>query len=201
MIQGDWMRYTEIMYDGNKYRGVKFTRYRPSGSIYTTDSIHDNQGDNGYIKNTVYWFKFEPINWKVLDPSTGLVMCLTIIDSQPYSNTVYRSTNYEYFNDEISLKLIAEFFEAGLTINYNNVVNYNENFKGKNVVLTGTLEMFTRDEAKALLESFGANVVSSVSKNTDLVIAGVSAGSKLAKAESLGVKVINEQEFKNLANI
>ncbi len=114
---------------------------------------------------------------------------------------IMASCIYDYFNDEQSIKLISEFFDIGVTINYNNVVNYNENFKGKNVVLTGTLEMFTRDEAKTMLESFGANVVSSVSKNTDLVIAGVSAGSKLTKAESLGIKIINEEEFKNLANL
>ena len=68
-------------------------------------------------------------------------------------------------------------------------------FAHKVVVLTGTLEKMTRDEAKAKIEALGGNCTGSVSKKTDLVIAGPGAGSKLAKAESLGIKVINEEEF------
>ena len=103
MNQGDWMRYTDIMYNGNKYRGVKFTQYRP---VITFDPLtsSSDQSDNGYSINTIYWFKFEPIDWRVLDPETGLVMCETIIDSQPYSNTIYYNSGasgsrYAYFND------------------------------------------------------------------------------------------------------
>lgn len=100
MVQGDWMRYTDIMYNGNKYRAVKFTQYRPYYTYYPS-SNNAYQDDNGYSTNTVYWFKFEPIDWRVLDPATGLVMCETIIDSQPYSNTIYSngSGRYNYFND------------------------------------------------------------------------------------------------------
>ncbi len=67
--------------------------------------------------------------------------------------------------------------------------------KGKNVVLTGTLTQLTRDQAKALLQSFGCKVSGSVSSKTDYLIAGEKAGSKLAKAQELGVKVLTEQEF------
>jgi len=68
-------------------------------------------------------------------------------------------------------------------------------FKGKKVVLTGSLENYTRSEAGALIESLGGELASSVGKSTDLVIAGAKAGSKLAKAEALGIPVINEAEF------
>lgn len=68
-------------------------------------------------------------------------------------------------------------------------------FAGKTVVLTGTLEQLTRNEAKEKLEALGAKVTSSVSKKTDLVIAGEKAGSKLDKARELGITVLNEQEF------
>lgn len=105
---------------------------------------------------------------------------------------------YDFFNSEFGNKIVDDLLNVGIDINYNNNVNINENFVGKNVVLTGTLEHYTRDQAKEILESFGANVVSSVSKNTDLVIAGVSAGSKLAKARDLNIKVISEEEFLNL---
>ncbi len=67
---------------------------------------------------------------------------------------------------------------------------------GKTFVLTGTLTSMTREEAKAMLESLGATVSGSVSKNTDYVVAGEKAGSKLDKAQSLGVKVLSEGEFR-----
>jgi DNA ligase (NAD+) len=65
-------------------------------------------------------------------------------------------------------------------------------------VLTGTLASFTRDEARALIEARGGRVNSSVSKKTDYVVAGEAAGSKLDKAESLGIAVIDEDEFKGM---
>ena len=80
----------------------------------------------------------------------------------------------------------------------NNKVDSSSYFYNKKVVLTGTLTSFGRKEATEILENLGAHVSSSVSKVTDLVIAGVEAGSKLDKANKLGVKVINEEEFKEL---
>nr|WP_218057112.1 NAD-dependent DNA ligase LigA [Gilliamella apicola] len=74
----------------------------------------------------------------------------------------------------------------------------NSPFSGKTIVLTGTLSVLTRDEAKNKLKQLGAKVTGSVSKNTDLVIAGEAAGSKLNKAQELGIKVIDEQEMLNL---
>ena len=68
-------------------------------------------------------------------------------------------------------------------------------FTNKTVVLTGTLESYTRSEAKKILEAFGANVAGSVSKRTDLVIYGTAAGSKLEKARNLGVDLMSEEEF------
>lgn len=69
---------------------------------------------------------------------------------------------------------------------------------GKSVVITGTLESFSRSEAEELVRSLGGNVSSSVSKNTDILVCGKEPGSKLDKARSLGVKVIGEDEFKEL---
>jgi DNA ligase (NAD+) len=73
-----------------------------------------------------------------------------------------------------------------------------ERFAGKQFVLTGTLSNYTRDEAKALIEGRGGRVTSSVSKKTDYVIAGDEAGSKLDKATTLGVTVLDEAAFKGM---
>ncbi len=73
-----------------------------------------------------------------------------------------------------------------------------ERFKGMTFVLTGALSQFTRDEASAIIEQFGGKTSSSVSKKTSIVLAGEDAGSKLRKATELGIKVINEDEFRKL---
>ena len=69
---------------------------------------------------------------------------------------------------------------------------------GKTFVLTGTLEKYTRDEASNIIEKFGGKTSSSVSKKTDYVLAGEEAGSKLTKAQNIGLKIITEAEFEEL---
>ena len=71
-------------------------------------------------------------------------------------------------------------------------------FCGKTFVLTGTLSKYTRDEASSIIEKFGGKTSSSVSKKTDYVLAGEEAGSKLTKAESLGITIISEKEFEEM---
>ena len=71
-------------------------------------------------------------------------------------------------------------------------------FEGKTFVLTGTLESWTRDEAAAIIESYGGKASGSVSKKTSYVLAGANAGSKLTKAESLGIEIIDEQKFREM---
>ena len=75
------------------------------------------------------------------------------------------------------------------------MLNFDSIFSGKSIVLTGTLDNMSRDDASRYLERLGANVVSSVSKKTDYVLAGENAGSKLDKAKKLGIKIIDEEEF------
>ena len=70
-----------------------------------------------------------------------------------------------------------------------------DRFAGLTFVVTGTLSDFTRDEASAIIESFGGKASSSVSKKTSYVLAGENAGSKLTKAEGLGIKIISEADF------
>ena len=76
-----------------------------------------------------------------------------------------------------------------------------EEFAGKQFVLTGRLETMTRDEARALIEARGGRVTSTVSKKTDYVVAGEEAGSKLDKANALGLRVIDEQQLNALFDV
>jgi DNA ligase (NAD+) len=107
---------------------------------------------------------------------------------------------FNWFQNPRHLELIERLKAAGvkMEIDGDESANFDENFAGKTFVLTGKLEQFTRDEAAQLIEQRGGRVSSSVSKKTDYVVAGEDAGSKLTKAESLGVKVLTEDEFKTL---
>ena len=99
----------------------------------------------------------------------------------------------DFFQDERTRHNIAEFIKNGGI-----VVDHPKRkgaFTGKSFVLTGTLQDMTRDEAKMAIQSLGGNVASSVSENTDYVVAGEKPGSKKDKAEALGVEVLNEKQF------
>ena len=104
----------------------------------------------------------------------------------------------DYFSREDNIKNLRILEEFGLNMNYVSSVQEKEEFTGKTFVLTGKLEIYKRDEAKVIIENLGGKVSSSVSKKTDYVVAGEDAGSKLTKANALGVKVISEAEFKEL---
>lgn len=101
----------------------------------------------------------------------------------------------EFFKDESNQKLIQTLKEQGLNMIQEKQEIKASRFTNKTVVLTGTLEHYTRNEAKVILENLGANVSGSVSKKTDYVIYGTAAGSKLAKAQNLGVATMSEEEF------
>ena len=105
-----------------------------------------------------------------------------------------------WFDDPGNAELCERLHAAGVQtrIERQKTEKLDERFVGKQFVLTGTLSSFTRDEAKALIESRGGRVMSSVSKKTDFVIAGEEAGSKLDKAEELGVKVLDEAAFNKM---
>ena len=105
---------------------------------------------------------------------------------------------YEWFRDPRNVELVERLKAAGVKTETDaaSTALLDERFIGKTFVLTGKLENYTRDEAAKLIEERGGRVSSSVSKNTDFVVAGSDAGSKLTKAESLGVAVLSEDGFK-----
>jgi DNA ligase (NAD+) len=96
------------------------------------------------------------------------------------------------------MALIEKLQKLGLNMKEEDKATKSDIFKGKKFVLTGTLPTMKRDEAKAIIEKNGGSVTGTVSKNTDYVLAGESAGSKLDKARSLGVEIIDEQTFQSM---
>ena len=101
----------------------------------------------------------------------------------------------EYFENDYNKKILEELFAAGIKIEYPNSKNVDERFKDKTFVLTGTLKTLTRQQATKLIEDRGGVVSSSVSKNTSYVLLGEDPGSKFEKAKSLGIKIVEEEEF------
>ncbi len=108
------------------------------------------------------------------------------------------SSLVQWFGDEKYKKMLQRMYESGVEIIVIQNTSVNNDIAGKSFVLTGTLTSLTRDEAKELIRDAGGKIVSSVSKNTDYVLAGEKAGSKLIKAQKLGVSVINEDELREL---
>jgi DNA ligase (NAD+) len=100
-----------------------------------------------------------------------------------------------WFESPQSAHLLRLLREAGVAMEQAEEEPADRRFEGMTFVLTGGLTAYTRDEAQAIIEKFGGRTASSVSKKTSIVVAGENAGSKLAKAESLGVRIIDEAEF------
>ena len=122
-----------------------------------------------------------------------------ILNLHTMGETIANSLTTYFANDEVH-ELLAELKAAGVNLRYLGVTqaqlaSVESPFKDKTIVLTGKLTTYTREEAKAKIESLGGKVTGSVSKKTDLVIAGADAGSKLTKAQSLGIEIWSEEQM------
>lgn len=104
-------------------------------------------------------------------------------------------TIYEFFRQEQTIDLINKLKQANVNMKAEIQENENGKFAGKTFVLTGSLEHYSREEASEIIEKMGGKTSSSVSKKTDYVLAGEDAGSKLKKAQELGITIISEEEF------
>lgn len=145
------MSYTDVEYDGAKYRGVVFTQHRPKYTFYECNDGNSYQDDNGYTPG-VYWFKFEPLKWRVLDKETGLIMCENIIDSQAYCNTAYKTEEnisgaygyrYYYYSDAAHAYKQNEYAKSSIRAWLNNDF-YNTAFSSidKTAIATSKLDDF-----------------------------------------------------------
>ena len=145
MTKGDWMKYYDFTYNGVKYRAVTFSQYRPYYTHTSLSSGELHQKYNGYYTNNVYYFKFEPLKWRVLDPATGLVLCENIVDSQAYSNTVYEygtdKNGTAYWNDSAHTHYANDYATSSIRKWLNNDF-YNTAFSAaeKKSILTTTLD-------------------------------------------------------------
>jgi len=122
------------------------------------------------------------------------------LDAIPEIGLTVAESVRDWFDDEGNRALCDRLRAAGVKTEADRKsrTSVDERFAGKQFVLTGTLASFTRDEARAMIEARGGRVNSSVSKKTDYVVAGEAAGSKLDKAEALGVTVLDESSFKGM---
>ena len=138
---------------------------------------------------------------KILTPFKSIDNLIGIVPEQllsiPEVGPKIAESVSKWFNNKENINLLEQLKAAAVQIGVSAAQQelLDERFVGKTFVLTGKLENYTRDEAAKLIEDRGGRVSSSVSKNTDFVVAGSDAGSKLTKAESLGVAVMNENEF------
>ena len=105
---------------------------------------------------------------------------------------------YEFFSQEQAEDLIEKLKLSGVNMEVEENASSDLRFEGKVFVLTGALEKYSRKDAEEIIEKFGGKTSSSVSKKTDYVLAGEDSGSKLVKAQTLGVTVISEQDFDNM---
>ena len=101
---------------------------------------------------------------------------------------------YEYFHDSVNLKIIDKLIAAGINPKHKQT-KHSDKLAGKTFVVTGTLENLSRSQIEQIIKENGGKVSSSVSKNTDYVLAGSEPGSKIDKANQLGIEIINEQQF------
>lgn len=116
----------------------------------------------------------------------------------PDVGDIVASCIVEFFNEDKVIETINELLKIGVNPIFEEMEIIQSVFEGKTVVVTGTMEKYSRKEIKEKLETLGAKVSGSVSKKTDYVVAGKEAGSKLTKAQELGVKVISEDEFEEM---
>ena len=105
---------------------------------------------------------------------------------------------YDFFGEKQTIDLINRLKAAGVNTVSLEEESEDNRFEGMTFVLTGALENYSREQASDIIERFGGKTSSSVSKKTNFVLAGEDAGSKLTKAEKLGIRVISEQEFEDM---
>lgn len=102
MTAGNYMSYADFDYQGNRYRAVVFSEFRPQATGRQFGQDESYVQTNGYEKNQTYFFKYEPLKWRVIDPRSGIVACVSAIDSQPFNNFCLRNGSYKYGDADLN---------------------------------------------------------------------------------------------------
>ena len=105
MTQSSSMKYSDVTYNGTKYRAVKFSKFRPNHSFRPehTDTSNSVQYVNGYNLNTVYWFEYDPIIWYIVDSNNSYLLSAVSLDAQPFNNAIYSSNNSYWMNSSATI--------------------------------------------------------------------------------------------------
>lgn len=150
----DYMKYADFEYENEKYRAVTFSKYRDCFDTDVDETSFCYQDDNGYELNTVYYFKFEPVKWNILDESTGLALADFVLDSQPFSKTSYKDGYGVYYKDAELTYYSNNYAESTIRQWLNNDF-YNTVFteEEKSQIATTTCENIASDEANAKFNS------------------------------------------------
>lgn len=136
MEPGDFMLYKDFYSGGEMFRAVTFSEYRPGTGGGLKGDVFSNQKDNDYHPNNVYYFKYEPLTWRVLDPDEGYIMCDNIIDSQSYQNFVIRKDD-KLYNSKDFTNYVSDWETCSLR-QWLNKTFYNTAFSREEKMLIGT---------------------------------------------------------------
>lgn len=136
MEPGDFMLYKDFYSGGEMFRAVTFSEYRPGTGGGIKGDSYSNQRENGYHPNKVYYFKYEPLTWRVLDPDEGYIMCDNIIDSQSYQNFVIRKDG-KLYNSKDFTNYVSDWETCSLR-QWLNKTFYNTAFSREEKMLIGT---------------------------------------------------------------
>ena len=136
MEPGDFMLYKDFYSGGEMFRAVTFSEYRPGTGGGLKGDVFSNQKDNNYHPNNVYYFKYEPLTWRVLDPDEGYIMCDNIIDSQSYQNFVIRKDG-KLYNSKDFTNYVSDWETCSLR-QWLNKTFYNTAFSREEKMLIGT---------------------------------------------------------------
>ena len=170
----------------NMYNAIQESKTRPLSRLLTAFSIRNvGKETAGVLAN-----EFNTLE-KLKNASVDELSCVDGIGD------IIAKEIYDFFHDEENLRMLEELKSLGVEP-VSVQANITDEFKGMTFVLTGTLQNMTRDEASEIIKQKGGKTSSSVSKNTSYVIVGENAGSKLDKAQKLGVIILSEEDFLNM---
>ena len=185
----------------------KFERMGEKLASYMLESIENSK--NTTLKRFIYALGIRQVGETTADllakyfTSVENFKKATIDDLQNIEGIgeISAKSIYDFLHNKKTLKLIDDLLDAGVNPVFEKLTTVESHLTGKNVVITGSIEGFTRNSAKEAAERLGATVQSAVSKNTDILIVGEKAGSKLKKAQELGIQIMEADDFIKLANI